>query len=164
MPSGFSLGSFTPLANEPPAANNATLDVRNSHVLLDFDPDTAEAGVFSDVLPRHYSGQGITVTVIWLAETATTGNVVWQAAFERAQDEVTDLDTDSFAAFQSATGAAPALNGSPQYTEIALTDGAQIDNLAAGERYRLKIQRDATNVGDTMADDAEIIAVELRET
>ena len=50
-----------------------------------------------------------------------------------------------------------------QYTEIAFSN-AQIDGLLAGEAFRLRVSRDATNGADTMAGDAELFGIELRET
>lgn len=39
-----------------------------------------------------------------------------------------------------------------------------MDSLAAGEAFRLKVTRDADNASDTMAGDAELIGVEIKET
>jgi hypothetical protein len=164
MASNDTLVTFTAHANEPPATNYATVDLRNSHMVLDFDDTTAESAVFAGVLPRSYSGGGITATVIWLATSATTGSVKWNAQIERHQDETDDLDADSFAAAQTATGITAAASGAPQYTSIAFTNGAQMDSLAAGESFRLKITRDAADGGDTVTGDAELLRVELRET
>lgn len=164
MASGQTLLTFVPTCAEPRATAFPTLDVRNNHAVLDFDAATNELSYFGAILPRNYNGGGITLQLIWMATTATTGNVVWQGAFERHQDETTDLDADNFAADQSATAAVPTTNGTPQYTEIAFTDGAQIDNLVAGESFRLRITRDAANASDTMVGDAELLRVEMRET
>ena len=42
MASGDTLTIFTPLHNEPPSSNPATLDIRNQHPVLDFDATTNE--------------------------------------------------------------------------------------------------------------------------
>lgn len=164
MASGNSLVAFRATANHPPASAYATPDTRNSHPVLDFDAATDESAIFGGVLPRHYSGGGVTVRLGWLASSATTGDVVWNGAFERHDDDVTDLDADSFAAAQAATATTASGSGEVQYTDIAFTDGAQMDSLAAGESFRLKITRDADNVSDTMTGDAELLSVEIRET
>ena len=164
MASGDTLAVFTPLANVPPATANATLDTRNGHPVLDFDATTDEQAVFGGVLPRNYGGGGVTVAIAWMATTATTGDVVWTAAFEAHADDAFDLDADGFAAANSATGTTASASGEVQYTDIAFTDGADMDSLAAGESYRLKITRDADNGSDTMTGDAELLRVEIRET
>lgn len=164
MASGNSLITFYPQGNQPPATNFATLDLRNSHAVLDFDATTAEDAIFAGVLPRHYAAGGLTVVVQWMASSATSGNCKWNVAIERNEDEGTDLDADSFATAQTATGAAPATSGMVQYTAITFTNGAQMDSVAVGEHFRIKVTRDAADGGDTMASDAELLAVEIRET
>ena len=49
---------------------------------------------------------------------------------------------------------------------ITFTNGAQMDSLAVGEPYRLKVRRDAdgTSGTDDVATDAQIIAIEIKET
>ena len=160
MASGDTLLTFSALANEPPASAYATIDQRNAHVVLDFDAAAAESAIFSGVLPRLVN---TTVVLVWMASSATTGNVVWTVAWER-NDTATDLDADSFATANSATAAVPATSGAPAYTSIAFTTGAQMDSVAAKERFRLKVTRDAANASDTATGDAELLAIELKET
>lgn len=162
MASGDTLGFFTPYHNEPPAANYATLDTRNQHPVLDFDDGTDEEAVFTAFMPRCYDGGGVTITLVWTA-TAVAGNVVWNTALERMNAGF-DVDGDSFAAVQAVTDGAPGGAGELQYAEIAHTDGAQMDNVAAGEMCRLKVRRDADNGSDTLVGDAELLGVEIRET
>jgi len=166
MASGNTLISFGPLDNEPPSSNYATIDTRNSQPCLDFDASTDESAIFSGVLPRHYAGGGITVTLMWAATSATSGTVRWDVSIERQADEAQDIDSDGFASAQSAGGTAPATSGMLQYTTIAFTDGAQMDSLAVGERFRLKVTRDADGSGgtDDATGDAELLGVEIKET
>lgn len=166
MASGNTLCVFQALANEPPTSNYATLDTRNAQPCLDFDASTDESAIFSGVLPRHYSGGGLTVALLWAATSATSGTCRWSVAFERQADEAQDLDSDGFATANTAGATAPGTSGALQYTEIAFTDGAQIDSLAIGERFRIKVIRDAdgTSGTDDMTGDAELFAVEIRET
>lgn len=166
MASGDTLLIFTPYANEPPAANYATLDTRNQHPTLDFDGSTDEEAVFTGILPTNYGAGGLDVNIWWTATSATSGNVRWQAAIERMDVSSLDIDADSFAAFQSAGGVPPATSGQIVKTTIVLTDGAQMDSLAAGELFRLKIRRDAdgTSGTDDVTTDVELLAVEIQET
>jgi hypothetical protein len=156
---------WTALSNQPPSTNYATLDTRNNHAVLDFDDTTDEDAIFGGALNVRYDGGGLTVEIYWGAENATpSGNVVWNAAIERHQEDVTDLDSDSFATANAVTDAAPSASGELVKAAITFTDGADMDNLAAGESFRLKITRDANNGSDTMSDDAELYRVVMRET
>ena len=159
MPTGDTLLSFEPTGHFPPTTNYATLSTRNTHPILQFDAATAESAYFSGVLPRFYTGLGITVRICWAATSAVASTCTWQAAFER-HDTGTDLDADSFATAVAASAATTSgTAGAPTYTDIAFSN-SQIDGLAAGEHFRLKITR---NTGG-LTGDAELIGVELRET
>jgi hypothetical protein len=164
MSAGDSLLQWTAQAAEPPASGAATPDARNRHPVLDFDDTAEESAVLAGVLPQHYGGGGLTVVLHWAATSATAGSVVWQAAFERIGDAQQDFDADGFAAAKSVTAAAPGTSGHVSIDAIAFSDGAEIDNLAPGEGFRLKITRDADHASDTMTGDAELRFVELQET
>lgn len=166
MASGNTLLIFHPYNNEPPSANYATLDTRNQHVVLDFDQATDESAVFSAVMPRAYSGGGLTVYIHWSASGVTANNVVWEASFERIGDGQQDVDSDGFAAANYVQDAAPGTDGFVTIAAITFTDGADMDSVAVGEGFRLKISRDAnsTNATDDMAADAELHWVEIKET
>lgn len=164
MASGNTLAAFFPQDNEPPAANFATLDTRNGHPVLDFDAATDEDAIFSCVLPRNYAGGGLTVYLHWAATSATSGDVVWNVAFERIGEGSQDIDSDGFASAQAATATASATSGNVDIQAITFTDGAQIDSIAVGEAFRIKVTRDANNGSDTMTGDAELVGVEIKET
>jgi hypothetical protein len=165
MSSGDTLLIFHPYNNEPPSSNYATLDLRNNHPVLDFDPDTDESAIFSSVMPRSYAGTtGVTVYIHWSADGATANNVIWDVAFERIGDGQQDVDSDGFAAVQSVTDAAPGTDGFVTIANVALTNGAQMDNVAVGEKFRMKVTRDADNGSDSLLVDAELHAVEIKET
>ena len=71
MASGDSLLALDPLSNRPPAANYASVDLRNGFVVLDFDDTSNEKSLFLAVLPSHYSGGQIETIVTWTSSTAT---------------------------------------------------------------------------------------------
>ena len=163
MASGNTLLIFTPLMNEPPSSNYATLDTRNLHPVLDFDDTTQEAAIFSAVLPRHYAGGGITVYVHYSATSATSGTGGWDVSFERIGDSQQDVDSDGFATAQTVTAATvPGTSGHVDILNVAVTNGANMDSIAVGELFRLRIRRDVAN--DTAVGDLELHAVELKET
>lgn len=170
MASGDTLCVFLPAGHEPPGTSFPQPDRRNLHPVLDFDAATDESTAWTFDLPRNYAGGGITATIQWAATSATSGTCRWQAAFERNADADTqtdDADTDSYASAQSAGGSAPSGSaGQYQYTAITFTNGAQMDSIAVGELFRFKLTRDAdgTSGTDDMTGDAELYAVELKET
>ena len=164
MASGDTLLIFTPQANEPTTSNFATFDTRNNHLVLDFDDTTNESAVFSGVMPRNYTGTtGVTVYIHYAMTSATSGDIDWDIAFERIGDQQLDIDADSFATVQSVDNTTvPATSGYVDIVSIAFTDGAQMDSVAVGEAFRIKITRDATN--DTATGDAELLRIEIKET
>lgn len=148
----------------PPSTAFAVLTRRNNHFVAGFDAAAIENLDFADVLDRKYSGGGLTLVLGWMSASAITGDVVWNAQIERHQDNIDDLDVDSLATAQAATGTTASATGELKYTTITFTNGANMDSLAIGEDFRLRITRDATNASDTMAGDAQLKSIELRET
>ena len=157
---------FTPLMNEPPASIFATLDTRNSHPTLDFLGTSDTEAVFTSRLPTGYGGGGLTVDTYWSFTSATSGSIRVQVAIERMDVSSLDISADSFAAFQSAGGTAPGTSGMIIKVTVTFTSGAQMDSLAAGEMFRVKIRRDAdgTSGTDDITTDAELLCVVVKET
>jgi len=150
---------FTPLDNQPPATNFATIDTRNSIMVLDFaDSSADESAVFVGVIPEGASlGSGLKVRIRWMATTATSGAVRWGAQFMNLN---TDCDSDSFDTATEGNTTTSGTSGTPNTTELTVTN---IDGLAAGDFFRLKIYREQSDTtNDTMSGDAELIAVEVR--
>jgi hypothetical protein len=161
--SGKWFRTFRPVDNEPPAANYATLDTRNSRSVLEFDAATQEGAVFSGVMGAGYAAGNITVDIFIAADTATTGNFIFDAAFERTDVSSLDIDADSFATAKVfATTAAPGTSGQVVKVSVNFTQ-AEADGLDAGELFRLRIRRVAADASDTMAGDAQLLAVHVRE-
>lgn len=154
---------FLPSGNEPPSTNYATFGTRNLHPTLDFDTTTQESAIWTAVLPAAYAGGGLTVEVYWAAATATTGTIGWDVAIERIDASSLDIDADSFATAQTITAATvPATSGQILKSSVAITSGANMDSLAAGEAFRVRLRRDVAN--DTATGDAQMIAMLVRET
>lgn len=163
MASGDTIAKFVPQHNEPPSSNFATPDTRNNHPVLDFDAAANESAVFSDVLSRHYGGGGLTVYIHYAMSTAISGDVDWDVSFERIGDQQQDIDSDGFAAANSVDNTTvPGTSGNVDIVSVAFTGGADMDSIAVGEGYRLKVTRDAAS--DTAAGDAELRFIEIKET
>ena len=163
MASGDTLAIFTPLHNEPVASNFVTFDTRNEHSVIDFDATTNESAVFKGIMPQHYGGGGVTVFLHYSMSSAETGDIDWDVAFERVSDSIQDIDSDGFFTVNSVDNTTvPGTSGHVDVVSVTFTDGADMDSVTAGDGFRIKITRDA--VADTAAGDAELWAVEIRET
>ena len=163
MASGDTLLQFGPLNNEPPSSSLATLDLRNGHPVLDFDDTSNESAIFSGVMPQHYAAGGVTVYLHYAMTSATSGDVDWDVEFERIGDQQQDIDSDSFAAANSVDNTTvPGTSGNVDVVSVAFTDGEDMDSVEAGEKFRIRVTRDASS--DTATGDAELVAVEIRET
>jgi hypothetical protein len=172
MASGNTLCIFTARDGVPTATAGATHGIlaggstpAEGVPYLAFDSATDESADFYGILPRHYGGGGLTVYLHW-ASAATANEVVWNAAFRRIQDDGEDIDgsydyaTNSNAVTATTASAA----GELDYASITFTDGADMDSLAVGESFILRITRDANNGDDDMTGDAYLIGIEIKET
>lgn len=166
----FTQNSSTP-ANDGtltaiPVVAIATLDLRNGVQILDFDASVNELAMFTDFMPRNYGAGGLTITVGVMASTATTGDMSFAIFLMSITDNVDDMDVKNFADPQQNQAVdAPTTLGAVRYFTITFTDGAQMDNIAAGEAFRLLLMRDAQDIAnDDMAGDAELVFLEIKET
>ena len=169
MASGDTVGII--LAVVPPATTYATPDARaggstpaESFPVWDFDDTTAEHLDLHGILATGYGGGGLTVRIRWMATSATTGNVQWQAAFRRINDDAEDVDTSQTYDYNSTTVTTATASGEVDYATITFTSGADMDSLAAGESFVLRIKRNAADAADTMTGDAELLGVLVEET
>jgi len=135
--------------------------MRNNRPVLNFDDTTNESIMFSGVFPQCYGGGGVTAYIHYsMASSCSSGDVDWDVAFERVGTSES-LDADGFAAAQSADNNVIPDFGNLAVASIDFEDGAEMDNVAVGEVFRVKLTRDATN--DTATGDAEFYALEIRE-
>lgn len=161
MATNETIAVWEAIGGTPPSSASATLDLRNGHVVLDFDADANETAYFAAVLPKHYAGGNLACKLHWMATSATSGNVRWSAAFERLEANGPDLDSAGFQTAAEANGAANATSGKLTVTTLTLT---ALDGAVAGDAFRIAVTRVATDgTNDTMTGDAELLAVELVE-
>lgn len=172
MASGNTLAVFSPMASSGPATLAAQFDTivgtstpAESVPVLAFDSTTAEYADFYGVLPAHYAGGGLTLTIAHAAGTAT-GGITYRAAFRRIQEDAEDLDTTAFTYDFNEVDIAtlPNVVGEVNYDDITFTDGADMDSLAAGEPFILRVGRNPADANDTAAADGRIVALTLKET
>jgi hypothetical protein len=156
------LARFNAMDAQPSATSNfATIDTRNNIAVLEFDGgSTNEETSFVSIIPEGANlASGISVRIFWMADTATSGQCRFGIQFEK---NGTDMDSDSFdTATEANTAATNGTSGIETVTEITCTS---IDSLAAGDRFRMKLYRDASDTtNDTMTGDCQVTAVELRQ-
>jgi len=172
MASGDTLLILTPLDNVPPATVYATLDTMvgastpvESIPVLDFDDTTAEYADFYCVMPRNYASGGLTITFAWSAAN-TSNTAVLRAALRRVQDDTDDLDTTDGSYDFNTTGALtpPSTVGKVVYDTLTFTNGADMDSVAVGEYFILRIGRAPADGNDTLVGDVSIHAIEIKET
>lgn len=130
---------------------------------LAFDDTTAEYVDFFLEMPPHYAGGGVTLSLKW-ASGATSNATIWQAAFRRVNDDAVDVDTSHSYAFNSVTATTASAAGEWDYCTITFTDGSDMDSVAAGDSFILRISRDATNGSDNMTGDALLVSGSATET
>ncbi len=144
-------------AHAVPASTAAPGIINGAEVRV-YDGSTNETTVYEIILPQIYSGLGIDV-ICHLAMAATTTNTVdIDTAFAKVTDAV-----DSYAtAVSQDDEAIPGTALDTFKVTSAHTDGAQIDSIAVGDLFRLKITRDA--VSDDNTGEMHLLAIELQET
>ncbi len=100
----------------------------------------------------NYGSGNLTVDLLWYAETATTGNVVWgaQLAAITPDTDSQDVETDGLAA--AATVIDSHLGTVGKRKHRATITVTALDSLAARDDVALRIYRDADDAtNDTMA-------------
>jgi hypothetical protein len=114
-------------------------------------------------LTEEYAGGGLTVMLKW-GSAATSGNGRWAAAIRRIADDAEDLDTSHTYDFNTIDAATPNVVAEVAYDNITFTDGADMDSLAAGEFFILRIMREGDHANDTLTATAHLYQVAVKET
>ncbi len=155
---------FNAIDRDPDTGNPAVEETRNGQKVLAFDPDVDNSVIFSGAL-TGYNGNGLNCVIVWVAKTATSGRTRWNLAIERSEGGVTNIDVDSFAGGNSLfTGTTNGTNGVINYNIINFADGPNMDDLSNGERFRIKLVRDADHPSDDMLGFAQFMQLIITET
>lgn len=156
--------TFTPFDAIPPASNFATLDVVSGTnfpvAALDYDATTDEAACFYFRAVSYGSGN-LTIAVDWYADTASSGNVVWEAQLGciTPDTDSQDIETKSLGTLNYVQDAHIGTTG--QRLHRASITLSNTDSIAANDWCVLKLSRDAngTNATDDMSGDASVVLV-----
>ncbi len=156
-----------PKDNEPPASAFATIDTRNSHPVLDFPSTGSPTAIFRTYVPQGAtfagSGTALTIYIDAAATSATSGVVGWSVSLERLVAGGQDLDADNFGTAQSGSQTISGTSGVMCRTTVAFTQAQLPTSLAAGDMFRIRIQRN-TSVGSNHTGDAEFVGAYLEIT
>jgi hypothetical protein len=153
---------FWPSRNEPPTSNFATFDTRSGVLVLDFDATVGELAYFKFPPLRGYGGGGLVVTLLCSMSSATSGNVVMDAAIERIDAGTDIIGALAIGPLISSTVAVPAVNGT-LFTVTITFSNTELDGLTANDFWALSLSRVATSVSDTASGDLEFWGGEVRE-
>lgn len=135
--------------------------------VLAFDAGaTVEYADFYLDMPLNYSdATGITITTRTGA-TTTTGGIVWEFAIRRINDNAEDVDTTAHTYVYTTLAITTLATtvGMVRYNSIAITKGANMDNLVAGEKFILRVRRATGHASDTATGDAFLHGLQIKET
>lgn len=156
-------GQIFGLIPTPPGTLSAPLDwlvgastpAENAPIAVYADAAAAYMDFYGTL--QGYGGGGLTLKLRWSALAVVTNNAVWQAAFRRVADDAEDFNTTAHTYdFNTVTAAAPSAVGEISYDNITFTDGADMDSIADGEVFVLRILRDPAHASDNLADTAQL--------
>jgi hypothetical protein len=126
-----------------------------------FDATSEESCMWQFRMPDDY-GSAPLAKIQWAAASATSGAVVWDVRISATTPgDATDVDTQDFAAANTATTTVPATAGYLAETSVTLTNA---DSLAAGDLVVVRVARAAADGGDTATGDAELLTVNISYT
>jgi hypothetical protein len=101
----------------------------------------------------------LTIDIDWYADTATSGDVCWEAQIAAISPDADtqDVETKSLATINAVTKSHLGTVG--QRLHRATITLSNLDTLAADDVVTLRVARDANNAADTMTGDAIVVLV-----
>lgn len=122
-------------------------------VSLAYDAATDEAA-FWGFRATNYASGNVTVSIDWYADTATSGDVVWeiQLAAITPNTDTQDVETKTLATANTATDTHLGTTGQRLHrVDVTVSN---LDSLTADDAVWVRIARDANNASDTLTGDA----------
>lgn len=126
-----------------------------------FDAAATEGVQFIIPYVPAYGSGNITCSILWYADTASSGNVVWGASIAclTPETDTQDIETDAWATENTVTDSHLGTTG--QRLHRAVVTISNLDSITTGDYMALRIQRLGGNGSDTMTGDAQMTAVVL---
>lgn len=130
-----------------------------------FDDATVEYMDYLCEMSPQYAGGGLTVRLCWTSDSATSNETRWGVAFRRFADDAEDINGAAQTYdYNEIDATAPSTTSrKPIYDSVTFDDGSDMDSVAAGETFLLRIKRNASHANDDMTGDAFLISVSIRE-
>ena len=128
-----------------------------------FDGGSSVEAMFFEVPAVNYAAAGNLTLLIDFYTSATSNATVFQAAISATTDgEAQSMLTDAFATATNSGGVTS--NSTANGHKRATITISNLDSLADGDRFTLKVFRDPTNGSDTNTSDAIIFGCWLQYT
>lgn len=120
---------------------------------LAYDAASDEAA-FWLIRAVNYGSGNVTVAIDWYADTATSGDVIWevQLAAITPDTDTQDVETKALATLNNVTDTHLGTTG--QRLHRASVTVSNLDSLANNDDLWIRIARDANNASDTLTGDA----------
>lgn len=128
---------------------------------LAFDAAADEAAFFRVDVSKYASGNP-SLDVDWYADTASTGDVVWEVALAAVtpNTDTQDVEAKALAAAQTVTDSHLGTTG--QRLHRASVTVTNLDSVAAGDEVWLRVRRLGSSGSDTMAGDAVLVGADFQ--
>lgn len=129
---------------------------------LAYDAATDESALWKIKMSNYGSGN-LTLTLDWYADTASSGNVVWETQISAItpDSDTQDIETDGLATLNFVQDTHLGTTG--QRIHRCSITISNLDSVAADDDVHIRIARDAngTNATDDLAGDAILVLAEL---
>jgi hypothetical protein len=133
----------------------------NTHRIL-FDGNTDESVNWTNIKIKNYAGGALTANIGYSMTSSTSNAVIFNVEMWCVSDgDVTDIDSESYDVVNASTAiTVPGTAGNLDVFTIPLTN---TDSVTEGDVCAFRLTRDADNVADNAAGDAEVRYLEISE-
>ena len=121
----------------------------------------ADEHAFWKFKASNYGAGNLSLILRWYADTASSGDVIWNAAIAAItpDTDTQDVETKALAAVNAVTDSHLGTTG--QRVHSCTITISNLDSLAADDEVFLRVSRDADNGSDTLTGDAILTDMEL---
>jgi hypothetical protein len=131
---------------------------------LNFDDTTVEQAVFTSVMPRRFTEDGLNIRLFWTSLAEDDGDVKWSVLLEHQEPGIDiTVSTASWSTPVSVVDSVYPLPSGIAYTDIQIPLPADYEDIIGGNRFHLMVKRLASDVADTLDGDAALLHVEVSE-